>query len=121
MFTNLPASKCPCSPLLGWDNFKNRENRQSNCSNFLDRDLLGLSVFVMTKASFLIMCLFMPVSVIAQKLTLENIPNSDLEVTFPSDWNHSRPYVGKGEIQLSSDLSSKGRAWGLSGLSGVYL
>lgn len=43
---------------------------------------------------FLILIIFITAPCLSLDLKIEPIPNSTLEVEFPSDWNFSKPYGG---------------------------
>ena len=45
----------------------------------------------------LIVYSFLPMLSFSQEMTTESIPNSELYVSFPSDWTFIRPYLGNGK------------------------
>jgi len=51
----------------------------------------------MHKILALMIYLTTAVSAFAQEMTTESIPNSELYVSFPSEWTFSRPYLGNGK------------------------
>jgi len=46
---------------------------------------------------FLIIFIFFVMPCFGQDTKSESIPNSKLTVSFPSDWNFSKPYIGEGK------------------------
>jgi hypothetical protein len=45
----------------------------------------------------LIICSILAAPSFCQEITTESIPNSELHVSFPSNWNFIRPYLGNGK------------------------
>jgi hypothetical protein len=51
----------------------------------------------MNKVLTLMICSLLATQGICQDMQTESIPNSDLHVSFPSDWTFIRPYLGGGK------------------------
>lgn len=58
---------------------------------------------------------FISLHSLGEDLTSESIPNSRLQVTFPANWNFSKPYIGDGKYSAINIYLPKGEDGGYPG------